>query len=294
MSTLDLKYKNKEGISLQSVLDIVTDKISKKEISTKLKAKKSIDTLINKLVAAELLSKVTEGRSVFFIPVTKKETPKKKTTKATPKKVSKKKVDEINKATSVISKNHEITSFVDMDTKTKKVKSESSEIDQTALDYLKEELESRTGKEVTAILHPRNEAKPKKKTVEASEIYDKIKDDEDIINQDNPYRFVLNFFVTTLNGELATNYFRRRDNYVVKSIYNKFKTMCEKVEDYDNDNDQQHLPFYRAITICKEEMTVKMYHIDMNRMIRGSHTIFKIDPIDIPFIFGFKGQKVEY
>jgi len=292
VTTIDLNYKNKEGISLQNVLDIVTDKISKKELTLKLNAKKSIDTLIKKLIDANLISKVSEGRHVFFIPVITQKTSKKKSNKATPKKVSKKKVDEINKATSVISKNHEITSFVDMEENVDTNKDESDEIDQDALDLLKEELENRTGKEVTAILHPRNEVKPKKKTEEASEIYEKIKDNEDIINQDNPYRFVLNFFVTTLNGELATNYFRRRDNYVVKSIYNKFKTMCEKVEDYDTD--QQHLPFYRAITICKEEMTVKMYHIDMNRMIRGSHTIFKIDPLDIPFIFGFKGQKVEY
>ncbi len=293
MATIDLKYKNKEGITLKKVLDTISkeDKLSKKDISTNVKATKSIDTLINKLIDAELIQKITEGRAVFFCIKEQEVKTKKKVSKAKPKKVSKKKTDEINKATAVISKNHEITSLVEMEEK-KSEKKPSEEVDQSDLDFLKEELESRTGKEVTAILHPRNEAKPKKKVEEASEIYDKIKDKEDVINQDNPYRFVLNFFVTTLNGELATNYFRRRDNYVVKSIYNKLKTMCEMVEEYDTE--QQHLPFYRAITINKDDMTVKMYHIDMNRMVRGSYTIFKIDPLDIPLIFGFKGQKNEY
>ena len=270
MAEIDLNYKNKEGISLQDVLDIVTDKISKKELTLKLDAKKSIDTLIKKLIDANLLFKVTEGRHVFYIPVitqktykkksnksTSKKVSKKKSNKSTPKKVSKKKVDEI-KTTEVISKKHEITSFVEMEEETISSKNESVEIDKSSLNLVKDD-----------------------------------KDDKDIINQDNPYRFVLNFFVTTLNGELATNYFRRRDNYVVKSIYNKFKTMCEKVEDYDTE--QQHLPFYRAITICRDEMTVKMYHIDMNRTIRGIHTIFKIDSSDIPLIFGSsKEQKIEY
>ena len=108
--------------------------------------------------------------------------------------------------------------------------------------------------------------------------------DEILTDIENPYRFVLNFFTDTLNGELSTTYFKRRDNYVVKSIYNKFKTICNKIDEYDTD--QQHIPFYRAFSIDEETMTVKMYHIDMQRNIRGYHTLFQINEKDKKFIFG--------
>lgn len=285
---MDLKYKNKEGITLQKVVDTLTNsnKLSKKEIASNIGAKKSIDTLIKKLIDNKIITKVTEGRSVFFSLTTQEDLESTKTS-------SKKNVDDINKATTSMSKDNTIIKLVEVEEK-KVMQSEkkSDAVNQADLDFLKVELENISGKEVTAILHKRNEQKPKKKTQEASEIYEAIKDDEDIINQDNPYRFVLNFFTTTLNGELATGYFRRRDNYVVKSIYNKFKTVCDKIESYNTD--QQHQPFYRTITINKNDLIVRIYHIDMNRMVRGSHEIFKLNQQDIRFIFGVKGEKNEY
>jgi len=251
---MDLKYKNKEGITLQKVLNAIKsqDGLSKKDLSTTIKAKKSIDTLLNKLLAEKLILKVKDGRSVVYKMV---------------------EADEAQDKSVVIPP----------DTSVKHI---TSEINQKDLDYLKKEMENVEGKPVTAILHKRNEPKPKKEHTNVEEIYEENKEDEYTLDKENPFRFVLNFFTTTLNGELATPHFKRRDNYVVKSIYNKFKTMCEKADKYDTE--QQHIPFYRAFTIDKETMTVKMYHIDMNRVIRGYHNLFKLSDEDKNFIFGDK------
>ncbi len=252
---MDLKYKNKEGISLQKVFDIISknNDISKKELAKKTKAKKSIDTLINKLIDLELIKKIKDGRTVYY--------------------TTKMEADVVE----------DITVVIPVDTSIKKL---SVEVNQDDLDHLKQEMEHQSGKPITAILHTRNEKKPTKNHTNVEEIYADNKDAEYIIDKENPYRFVLNFFTTVLNGELATPHFKRRDNYVVKSIYNKFKTLCEKLDNYDTD--QQHIPFYRAFTIDKETMMVKMYHIDMNRVVRGYHDLFTINDEDKQLIFGDK------
>jgi len=242
---MDLKYKNKEGITLKKVLDTIkaNTSLSKKELVTAIKAKKSIDTLLNKLLDTELIIKVKEGRSVKY--------------------------------------SENITPVImEVDTTPKKL---TPEINQEDLEFLKQEMESIEGKPITAILHTRNEKKPKKEHTNIDKIYEENKEDEHIIDKENPFRFVLNFFTTTLNGELSTPHFKRRDNYVVKSIYNKFKTMCDKIDKYDTD--QQHIPFYRVFTIDKDSMTVKMYHIDMNRVIRGYHNLFRLSDDDKNLIF---------
>jgi len=245
---MDLKYKNKEGITLQQVLDTIkaNDGLSKKDLTTAVKAKKSIDTLINKLINDNLILKVKDGRAVKYTSV--------------------------DKAVIIPPENT--------------LKKLTAEVNQEDLDYLKQEMENIEGKPVTAILHKRNEKKPKKEHVLIDEIYEANKSEEYILDKENPFRFVLNFFTSTLNGELSTPHFKRRDNYVVKSIYNKFKTVCDKMDKYDTE--QQHIPFYRAFTIDKDTLTVKMYHIDMNRVIRGYHNLFQLSDDDKKFIFGDK------
>jgi predicted transcriptional regulator len=306
--SLDLKYKNKEGITLQKVLTVVKksgNPLPKKEIATQVKAKKSIDTLLNKLTDSGMLIKIKEGNKILFSlaedeitkpepsklveeekieePKSKKKTQKRKVTKAKPQRErSPAEVEQINKETSNVTKDHNIESLVEMEEE-QKLHFPSDEIDDAALEVLKNQLESRTGKEVTAILHRRNETPERKKKKDVGTIFEEHKKELDILEEDNPYRFVLNFFTSILNKEFGTPYFRRRDAYVVKSIYNKFKTMCDKVEDYTPD--MQHMPFYRVITVSEEDMTVKIYHIDVNRVVRGVHTIFKINPFDKDFLF---------
>ena len=263
---MDLKYTNKEGISLKKVFDNMseTNKLSKKELVEKVQAKKSIDLLITKLIDMNIVKKIKEGRSVFYILNPSQSEPIVKNTKTKSEELPKNSAEVID-ATVVM---HQQST----------IKKLSSEINQDDLDHLKAELENQTGKPVTTILHTRNEQKSKK-------IQADIKlTDEILTDIENPYRFVLNFFTDTLNGELATTYFKRRDNYVVKSIYNKFKTICDKIDEYDTN--QQHIPFYRAFSIDEETMTVKMYHIDMQRNIRGYHTLFQINEKDKKFIFG--------
>lgn len=404
---MDLKYKNKEGISLQKVLDVISknNDISKKDLAKKVKAKKSIDTLINKLIDLEAIHKIKDGRTVFYttqmdadvveevsmvIPIEKSKPSPIKMPSATvtdditpvtsaviasvvnePKEKIPKKHQSVEESTLVLETKEtktveESTLTVEVDKgiqslkeasapiihtpKQKKTKTEphrsatlikpvdptadvventivmttdasikklTSEINQGDLDHLKSEMEVQSGKNVTAILHTRNEKKPVKEYINVEEIYNNNKiaeakeaeeatqkkeeelklvvdgantklvsekiTEEIVIDQENPYRFVLNFFTTTLNGEVATPHFKRRDNYVVKSIYNKFKTLCDIIDEYDTN--QQHIPFYRAFTIDKYTMTVKMYHIDMNRVIRGYHDLFKISDEDKKFIF---------
>lgn len=315
--SLDLKYKNKEGISLQKVLNAVkkSDGLSKKDIAEKVKAKKSIDTLLNKLTNEGLLTKVKEGRTVLFsfndveevkaddltpaqaeINVEKtveveeapKEEPKpkakkRKVTKAKPKtEKTPAEVAKLNEETANVTKDHNIESLVEMEEE-QKLHFPTEEIDEKALEILKVQLEGRIGKDVTAILHRRNEPTERKKKKDVTEIYKEHKEELDVLEEDNPYRFVLNFFTSILNREYATPYFRRKDAYVVKSIYNKFKTLCDKAEDYNPDI--QHMPFYRVITVNEEEMTVKIYHIDVNRVVRGVYTIFKLNTFDKDFLF---------
>lgn len=320
---MDLKYKNKEGISLQKVLDVISknDELSKKDLSKKLKAKKSVDTLLNKLIDFNLIKKIKDGRSVVYTSqldkaeeaepeliesYSKKEVIKPPKMIIPPKKKSVEKPIKITKEPTTVNSEKVEDKKIEMAIDDKK--EHSLEVNQDDLDHLKKVMEAREDKFITTILHTRNERKPKKTHDNVSKMYEQAKEEEkklkkhipkeaikkldyeeiiaDEIAEENPYRFVLNFFTSTLNDEMSTPNFKRRDNYVVKSIYNKFKTLSEKVDDYNTE--QQHIPFYRAFTIDKNTMTVKMYHIDMNRVIRGCHTLFKIDDEDKRFIFGGK------
>jgi len=265
---MDLTYKNKEGISLNDIVTTLNSKkLSKKEIITSVSAKKSIDTLLKKLLENNIITKEQSGRSVFY--------------KLNKSEINHK-TDRLNEMKSVVSKDNQITKIIEVEP-IKEDKKISDEVDEENLNYLKKEMESKLGKEVTAILHHRNEPREKAEISNPKKIYDDL---EEEILKENPYRFVLNFFNTTLNNEKATGYFRRRDSYVVKSIYNKFKTKADKINEYDVE--QQHQPFYRAFTIING--VVKIYHIDMNRMIRASYEIFKIKDEDMKF---FKDESDE-
>lgn len=288
--SLDLAYTNRAGISLQNVLDVLENKgtdIAKKDIQNVLDTTKSIDILLKKLEELSLISKRKKGNKLLYT-ISKKKVTKRTLHKAKPKRSkTPAEVKEINKQTANVTKDYQITALVEMDEEKKSSENKrSKEVDQQDLNVLKKEMESKLGKEVTAVLHKRNEKVIKKRKETAQKIYEKqqskIEVDAEAYEKDNPYRFVLNFFVSTLNGEKATPYFRRRDEYVVKSIYNKFNSLCEPVEEYVVS--PQHLPFYRVITINMKENVVKMYHIDMNRIVRGVYTIFKLNQFDDMFI----------
>jgi len=197
------------------------------------------------------------------------------------------KVKSINEQTYNISKDHQITALIDMDEheRIQKPRVATREVSQDDLDRLKKEMEGRLGKEITTILHKRNNGVVRNRRMTAQEIYEKeqkaLSKNVAEFTEDNPYRFILNFFTSSLNGEKSTPYFRRRDEYVVRSLYNKFKVLCDAIDEYDVA--PQNLPFYRAITVNEEELTVKIYHIDMNRVIRGVYTIFKLSKQDIQY-----------
>ena len=347
----DLDYKNKFGISLRNILDVLNSEqmIGKKEIQTALNTDKSIDTLLKKLEDISLIEKKKSGTKILYTVTSKVETtvePKVTQTKKTkksnktkeisdsvspvleepvleepvleiqeeltvhepvtsivspvieetiqPRKAIKAKpsrtktpaeINKINQQTEIVSKEHQITSLVEVTEKKQSRGPKTEEVDDSALSTLKKEMESKLGKEVTAVLHKRNDRVVKARKKTASEIYEdqqKISGDVNDLDMDNPYRFVLNFFTTTINGENATPYFRRRDEYVVKSIYNKFKSLCEIADPYVVD--QQNLPFYRVLTINMKDRVVKMYHIDMNRVVRGVYTLFKLNSFDDMFI----------
>lgn len=383
---IDLSYSNKEGISLQNILDILITEKAKKDILLELNTTKSIDTLLKKLEESNLVKKTKIGNKVVFSKVEiKGKTPKKtkkqqmlddqnkmheqmverfnpeelttieimkvdvqeklknrkptttvektwiiddsendillgseildismprtsdefrdrlgvseattstapKLNKAQPKMHrSPTEVNKINKQTAIMSKDHQITTLIEMESE-KKTKNDSNrksnEVNQDALELLKKEMEGRTGKEVTAILHKRQDRALKERKESAQEIYEKqqiqIEKDSEVYDEENPFRFALNFFTSTLNGERATPYFRRRDDYVVKSIYNKFKTLCNAMDSYILE--PQNLPFYRVITINETDLTVKIYHIDMNRIVRGSYTIFQLTESDAKYL----------
>lgn len=382
---IDLSYSNKEGITLQNIIDVLEKEQSKKDILLTLNTSKSIDTLLKKLEDALLIKKTKNGNKVLYSKVEASKKVIKKTKKQqleddkqrmqeqledsfTPKeleeleiiknKVQEKlkkqepgtvktektwmiddsendillgseildipmprtseefqdrvgikpistapklhkanpkmdrapvEIDKINAQTAVMSKDHQITTLIEMEDE-KKTKNDiekvSNEINEDALELLKKEMESRTGKEVTAILHKRKDRALKERKESAQEIYAKqqeqIEKDSEVYNEENPFRFALNFFTSTLNGERATPYFRRRDDYVVKSIYNKFKTLCNSVENYILE--PQNLPFYRVITINETDLTIRIYHIDMNRIVRGHHTIFQLTESDAKYL----------
>lgn len=302
--TVDLKYTNRAGISLQNVLDVLVldEGKGKKDIQADLDTTKNIDILLKKLEDASLINKKKEGNKLLYTVSKKKEdepTAEPKVVPTTQTRVVNKakptrtktpaEVNEINKQTASITKDHQITTLVEVEEKhvpRSQRGMRTVEVGDNELETLKKEMESKLGKEVTAVLHKRKDRAVKKRKESVQKIYEtqqsKIEVDGAEFEKDNPYRFVLNFFVSTLNGEKATPYFRRRDEYVVKSIYNKFKALCDKVEDYKVS--PQHLPFYRVITINMDENAVKMYHIDMNRVVRGVHTIFKLNQFDGMFI----------
>jgi hypothetical protein len=312
---IDLAYTNKAGISLQNIMDVLGNGKAqpKKDIQGALDTTKSIDTLLKKLETASLITKAKQGNKFLYVvsttvekkaqntnnvkrgeesPIQKKNikaspVQKRKSTKANPAPKSPAAVEKRNEQTTIIRKDHQITSLVDYDDEKVPEKVPTKAVEQQDLDILKKELEGRLGKEVTAVLHKRNENKVRNKKETPSEIYERqqleIKEkDGYTYDEDNPYRFIMNFFTSTLNGETATPFFRRRDGYVIKSIYNKFKTMCDPVEDYNIAS--QNLPFYRVITIDKDEQIVKIYHLDMNRVIRGVHNVFKLNQFDDMFL----------
>lgn len=381
---IDLSYSNKEGITLQNIIDVLEKEQSKKDILLTLNTSKSIDTLLKKLEDALLIKKTKNGNKVLYSKVDASKKVIKKTKKQqleddkqrmqeqledsfTPKqleeleiiknKVQEKlknrepgtvkidkswilddsdndillgseildipmprtsdestdrigtpistapklhkanpkmdrapvEIDKINAQTAVMSKDHQITTLIEMEDEKKSknnLENISNEINEDALESLKKEMESRTGKEVTAILHKRKDRALKERKESAQEIYAKqqeqIEKDSEVYDEENPFRFALNFFTSTLNGERATPYFRRRDDYVVKSIYNKFKTLCNSVENYILE--PQNLPFYRVITINETDLTIKIYHIDMNRIVRGHHTIFQLTESDAKYL----------
>ena len=305
---VDLTYKNKAGISLQNVIDILSDgkNHTKKDIQGGLKTEKSIDALLKKLETSSMIEKSKEGNKLLYTASAKKEAPekavkkeavkkeapeeavKKKVIKAKVKGDSPAKTKAINEQTANITKDHQITALVDMEDlqRTKKPKPTTREVSQADLDILKQEMQSRLGKEVTTILHKRNSRAVKKRKDSAQEIFEKqqteFAQNFGEMTDENPYRFIMNFFKSTLNGEKATPYFRRRDEYVVKSLYNKFKVLCEPIDEYEIS--PHNLPFYRAITINEKEWVVKIYHIDMNRVIRGVYTLFKLNQFDNHYI----------
>lgn len=299
--SLDLEYKNKDGISLKHIVDVIKQyntPITKKDITDKLQTTKSIDTLLNKLTESGLLIKVKDGKKLLFSLINESKddeeiqsTKKRKVTKAKPKADrTPADVKKINIELATVNKTHNVNKLIEMEEE-QKLHIPTNEIDIDALNILKKELESKIGKDVTAILHRRGEAPEKKKKKDVVKIFEEHKDELDLLEVDNPYRFVLNFFTSILNKEFGTPYFRRRDAYVVKSIYNKFKSMCDKVEDYNPD--MQHMPFYRVITINEEDLTVKIYHIDVNRVVRGVHVIFKLHENDKDYLFlPLKNKKI--
>lgn len=229
---------------------------------------------------------VTQDNKVKYQPAKPRKT--KKLTKAKVKGDSPARVKSINEQTANVTKDHQITALVDMEDhqKTKKPQPTTREVSQSDLDILKREMEGRLGKEVTTILHKRNSRAVRDRKMSAQEIFEKqqkeLSQSYGEVSDENPYRFILNFFTSTLNGEKATPYFRRRDEYVIKSLYNKFRALCEPVDDYLVS--PHNLPFYRSITINEEEWVVKIYHIDMNRVIRGVYTIFRLNKFDDRYI----------
>ena len=298
---IDLTYSNKEGISLQNILDVLQDTPkSKKDIQDALKTKKSIDTLLTKLENNALIQKIKVGNKVSYelitLPIIEDNSietvDSSNPTPTVPKLIKAKPkndkvpaaVAKINEQTASMNKEHQIQKLIEIVEEKKHVKTterapKTVEINETDLQALKNELAGRLGKEVTAILHKRKDKVVKTKKPTVQELYEeqkKLEEQDEIYETENPFRFVLNFFTSQINGEKATPYFRRRDDHAVKSIYNKIKTLCPKVDDYDID--AQNISFYRVLSINVEEKTIKMYHIDMNRIIRGIYTIFKIEP----------------
>lgn len=218
---------------------------------------------------------------------------RRKVTKASPKSdMTPAEVKYINTQTEAISKGHQITTLVQMEQEVKRDKKSAApkteEVSKENLEHLRQEMSGRLGKEVTAVLHKRNDRAIKERKKTAQEIYEaqkkksKKEAEENTFETENPYRFVLNFFTSTLNGEKATPYFRRRDEYVIKSIYNKFKALCETIDNYSVT--PQNLPFYRVMTINEQEKLVKIYHIDMNRIVRGVHTLFRLNDFSSDFL----------
>lgn len=244
-------------------------------------------TPVVETVVAEVPTPVVPTPSVEQQPA------RRKVTKASPKSdMTPAEVKYINTQTEAISKGHQITTLVQIEEEDKRGKKTSTpkteEVSKENLEHLRQEMSGRLGKEVTAVLHKRNDRAIKERKKTAQEIYEaqkkksKKEAEENTFDTENPYRFVLNFFTSTLNGEKATPYFRRRDEYVVKSIYNKFKALCETVDNYSVT--PQNLPFYRVMTINEQEKIVKIYHIDMNRIVRGVHTLFKLSDFSDDFL----------
>ena len=281
-----LIYKEKSGTKLlykvsKVIPPVVEETTTKKPKVTKKKTLKKEEVVDVQPEPIEVVNDpVVETPSV----------PKKKVTKAKPKAdKTPAEIKDINRQTEVIMKDHQIKNLVEMEDepKTRKTATPNTpEVSEDDLEYLRKELSSRLGKEVTAVLHKRNDRAVKDRKQSAQEIYENNKKETSKAAEDydseNPYRFVLNFFTSTLNGEKATPYFRRRDEYVVRSIYNKFKALCETVEEYSVT--PQNLPFYRVITINETDKLVKIYHIDMNRIVRGVHTVFRLNRFDDMFL----------
>ncbi len=285
--------KEKKGTKVlysvcQSEPQLESGTVLEVQVSTTKKIKKATKDKVETPVVEPVID-------VIHTPPVVEEQPKptkRKVTKASPKSdMTPAEVKNINTQTEIISKDHQITALVQIDDDKKNKKTaapKTEEVNEDNLELLRQELSGRLGKEVTAVLHKRNDRALKERKKSAQEIYEAQKSiasepvQDEAYDTENPYRFVMNFFTSTLNGEKATPYFRRRDEYVVKSIYNKFKALCETVDDYAVT--PQNLPFYRVITINEQEKLVKIYHIDMNRIVRGVHTLFRLNRFDDMFL----------
>ena len=251
--------KTKEGIDTDKVIKII-DKYpgcNKKELITKLNAKKSIDKLLKNLLKDEKIIVSKKGRSNQYF-------------------ISKQDEDFVTKMIEKVEQEYEITQVIKADRKIESGKI-ITEIDQEHLDRLAKELESKIGKEITAILHTKKDRKPKSPETH-------IFKNEPIIEKmyeykKNPFKFILNFFDGELNGEKSTKYFKVRDTFVVKSIYNKFRNRYTLLEQY---NFNHHKPFYRVMTISNGY--VKLYHLDMHRIVKGVFKLFKITDDDLKFL----------
>ena len=131
--------------------------------------------------------------------------------------------------------------------------------------------ETKKQTEIPTLKHSRNDY--------VFDMFEKPIEDDDIVLE-NPFRFVQNFFTSTLKGNVATPFFRRKDDHIVKSLYSKFTSMCIIMDDYSITS--PNLPFYKVFSIDKENRTVLIHHIDMNRTIRGEYSLFKFeDQVDV-------------
>jgi len=283
-----LVEKQKEGTKILYTVAVKAKTPEKKPVTRKKKVVDKQASAEEIKIDKDISSDLIEASVNTEVLVEQKSTqPFRKTSKANPTRTKTPiEVNKINKQTEAISEKHQISNLVEIEEKKTSTKHKTDELNENDLQALKREMETKLGKEVTAVLHKRNERVLKERKKTAQEIFEaeqkKLEEASENYDAENPFRFILNFFTTTINGEKATPYFRRRDEYVVKSIYNKFKTLCGVIEEYDLTI--QNLPFYRVLSINVKDRTVKMYHVNLNRMVVGVHNLFKLTENDLKYI----------